>query len=77
MHTSEAKRIIKAELVNRGLPFSKVSAKTVSFSDLARGESVFVSVKDWDYRRLESAEQSRTIWAELKALAHANGFCLE
>lgn len=63
-----AKKIIKAALEERGLSFEKLTARTASFSDLARGNCVFVKIHGWK-------PDSR--WNELKELAKDNGFCLE
>jgi hypothetical protein len=68
MTPSEAKRIIKSELEKRGLPFTRLSAKTIGFSDLAGGECIFVHVHGW---------QPNPIWGELETLAQQNGFRIE
>jgi hypothetical protein len=65
MTTKAAKAIIMRALVERGL-FGRLSARTVSFADLARDQCVFVAVKDW--RGSDDDE------AALRATARANGF---
>lgn len=44
MTIHEAKADAKARLQARGIPFAKLSAKTVSFADLARANPIFVTV---------------------------------
>lgn len=68
MTPNEAKKIIKAELERRTLPFTKLTAKTIGFQDLARGECIFVKIHGW---------QPNGQWSELKATAKQNGFCIE
>lgn len=41
---SSAKKAVKESLGRNGITFSKLSAKTVSFEDLARGSRIFVTV---------------------------------
>jgi len=69
MTTNEAKAIIKRELVARNLPFTKLTAKTVDFTDLARARVVFVKIHGWD--------QSSPVWDELKKIAVQNGFRIQ
>ena len=64
----KAKKIIAKALDGRGLKYTKLTAKMVSFQDLARGESIFVKIWGW---------QPNPAWDELKALARYNGFCIE
>jgi len=68
MTRSEAKGIIKTELEKRNLPFTRLTARTVDFSDLERSAGIFVRVHGW---------QPNSQWNELKSVAKANGFCLE
>ncbi len=65
---SQAKKIIKFELDRRELPYTKLTAKTISFSDLARADCIFVKIHGW---------QPNPIWDELKATAIARGFRIE
>jgi hypothetical protein len=44
MTINEAKKIIKTELENRMVPYYKVTARTVNFSDLARHSTIFVQI---------------------------------
>ena len=62
-----AKKIIKQELERLKVPHTKLSAKTVSFADLARADCVFVKIHGW---KPESAPH----WDALDALAKKNGF---
>ena len=47
MNAREASATVKAELTRRGLAFSKVTARTVSFVDLAREDGVVVKIHGW------------------------------
>ena len=68
MTTNQAKKIIKAELDKRNLPYTKLTAKTVHFSDLARCSYIFVKIHDW---------KPSPAWRELEQVACDNGFCIE
>lgn len=65
----EASKLIKRELQAQGIPFTSVSAKTVSFSDLARGERIYVTVKGW-----ENGYESPSRYAFIAGIAQKNGF---
>ena len=45
MTTHEAKRLVKAKLDELGATYTKVSAQSVDFSDLARDMACIVTVK--------------------------------
>jgi hypothetical protein len=60
-----AKKLVQTWLEERGLPFTKLTAKTVNFVDLARTECVFVTVEGW------RADPKN---GEVENLAKANGF---
>lgn len=45
--THQAKKIIKEVLDREGLPYTKLTGKTVDFTDLARSRCVFVLVHGW------------------------------
>jgi hypothetical protein len=47
MDTRQAKKIIKDELDRKKIVYKKLTAKTVSFSDLSRDEMVFVTIHGW------------------------------
>ena len=68
MTTNDAKKIVADKLNAMGLPEHKLTAKTVDFSDLARGEKVFVKVHGW---------KPCAKWDELKEAAKASGFMVE
>lgn len=68
MTVNEAKWLIKAELERRKLPYTKLTARTIDFTDLARASCVFVKVHGW---------VPNPQWTELKAIAVANGFRIE
>lgn len=63
-----AKKIIKAALEERGLPFEKLTARTVDFTDLAGAKCVFVKIHGWN---------PDPRWEELKAVARMHGFRLQ
>lgn len=63
-----AKKLIKAELDRLSLPYTKLSAKTVSFVDLARDSRLVVRVHGW---------QPRPEWEHLRSTARVNGFLVE
>lgn len=48
MTASEAKAATKKELDNMGVAFTKLTAKTLSFTDLARGSAVMVTIHGID-----------------------------
>lgn len=60
---------IRVALKGRALPFTKVRARTVSFSDLARASKVFVTVEGW--------RADRSMADELRAIGKANGFIVD
>ena len=68
MTTGEAKQIIAEKLVDLDLPSYRLTAHTVGFSDLMRGDCIFVEIHGW---------KPDPLWADLKAAAHKNDFCLE
>jgi len=65
MTAAKAKKLLKAELDKRGLPYTKLTAKNVGFSDLARDECVFVTVHGW---------QPNPAASELEKLAKRDGY---
>jgi hypothetical protein len=68
MKTSEAKRIIANGLaVLHHQPY-KLTAKTISFQDLARADCIFVKIHGW----MPSPD-----WSALDNLARGNGFRIE
>ena len=44
MNTYEAKADAKSRLAGRHIPFAKITARTVSFEDLARANPIFVTI---------------------------------
>lgn len=68
MNTRQAKKLVRQWLEERGLPYDKLTAKDVSFSDLARASEVFVRIHGWE---------PNPAWTELKNLARENGFYVE
>ncbi len=65
---NQAKKLIKQELEAKCLPFTKLTARTVGFSDLARAAVVFVTVHGW---------KPNPQWDNLKAVAKKHDFCLD
>ena len=63
-----AKAIIRAELERQGLIYTKLTARTVDFTDLARAKCVFVKIHGW---------QPNPVWDDLQALAVRHGFRIE
>lgn len=72
MTAREASKIIKQELEAQKIPFSSVSAKNVSFSDLGRGERIFVTVKGW-----QQGYASPARYALIAGIAKQNGFSVD
>lgn len=62
------KKIIAAELQQLGLPYTKLTARTVSFLDLARDSRVFVKIHGW---------QPNPALSGVEALAKQRGFRVE
>jgi len=68
MTTNEAKKIIMDHMVKHGIHFDKLTAKTVGFSDLARGRMIFVKIHGW---------RPCPALLGIKDLAKENGFRVE
>ena len=68
MNKEQAKKLIANKLTELGLPAYKLSAKTINFMDLARGECIFVKMHAW---------QPNSLWEQLDSVARANGFRIE
>lgn len=66
--THEAKKIIKAELERRKIPYTKLTARTINFQDLARVNCIFVKIHGW---------QANPVYEELSKVAVENGFRIE
>lgn len=60
-----AKKIVRAFLEEHRLPFEKLTARTIDFTDLARAKCVFVTVHGWT---------PNPIAEDLTHLAVNNGF---
>jgi hypothetical protein len=67
-----AKRVIQTALANHGL-MPKLSARTISFADLARDSMIFVRIHWPQFEPLGNP----SCYAELRALAVSNGFRIE
>ena len=72
MTSREASKLIKQTCIEQKIPFAKVSAQTVSFSDLARGDRVFVTVFGWIQN-----DDSASRYALLHNIARINGFSVD
>jgi hypothetical protein len=68
MTPNAAKKIIRAELEARKLPYTKLTARSIGFVDLARGNCIFVSIHGW---------QPNPAWDELQNVARSKGFRIE
>ena len=44
----KAKKLLAAELTAKGLPFTKLTARHVDFTDLARAMPLFVTIHGWE-----------------------------
>lgn len=63
--THAAKKVVQAFLDEHKLTYTKLSARTIDFTDLMRAKCVFVTVFGW---------QVSPKGADLERLAVANGF---
>lgn len=60
-----AKQIIRGKLDELGVPFTKLTAKWVNFSDLARVRCMFVKIHGW---------KPNPAWRDIETFAADNGF---
>ena len=67
MTTPQAKKLVKALLDEKGIPYDKLQARTVGFADLARDEKLFVTIKGWDVAFAQHVDS-------LKQIGRDNGF---
>ena len=65
---TQAKRHLKGLLDKHGVSYKKLTAKTVGFSDLARGEGVFVKIHGW---------KPNPLAADLKKEAKKAGYIID
>ena len=68
MTSNEAKKIITKKLIDLNLPAYKLTAKTVDFSDLARGSKLFVKIHGW---------KPSPLWDDLQKTAKESGFLIQ
>ena len=68
LKAAKAKQIMREALAARGLPDYRLTARTVYFTDLARGSGLFVKIHGW---------QPNPWWDELRAIAVEAGFRIE
>jgi hypothetical protein len=72
MTAREASRLTKQVCVDLNIPHTKISAKTIGFSDLGRGERVFVTVHGW-----ERGYEAPARYALLADVAKKHGFSVD
>lgn len=65
---NKAKQLIKNELDRLNVSYTKLTARTVDFTDLTRDKSLFVKIHGW---------KPNLVWANLKKIAKDNGFFIE
>jgi hypothetical protein len=75
MTPAQAKTIAAKALTDYGFKFEKLTAKTVSFSDLARGAAIFVTVTGLS-SELGSYERPAH-WAMVKDAVKTAGFFID
>ena len=68
MEKNTAKTIVKNFLIENGIEFSKLTAKEVGFSDLARSSKIFVKIHGW---------KPNPKLDELDVIAKKNNFIVE
>ncbi|GIU69842.1 MAG: hypothetical protein KatS3mg002_1078 [Candidatus Woesearchaeota archaeon] len=68
MDTKQAKKLLKDYLDTHHIPYTSLTAKTVNFTDLARGESVFVTIHGFTPNPIAN---------EIRSFAKDNNFCVE
>jgi len=68
MNTKEAKKLLKDYLDTHHIPYTSLTAKTVNFTDLARGKGVFVTIKGFS---------PNPVAREIKDFARQNNFCVD
>jgi hypothetical protein len=68
MTTNEAKKIITEHLKKNSITFTKLTARTVDFTDLARDKKIFVKIHGW---------KPCPALIGIKNLAKEHGFCVE
>lgn len=73
MTTHQAKKLLKGYLDANGLGYTKLTARTISFSDLARASCIFVKIHGY----VASKPGISTDWADMKRFAVGNGFRIE
>ena len=64
----KARKLLIDFMTEEGLPFTKLTARTISFQDLARARRIFVKVYGW----IPSPD-----WAKVREFAVAHGFSVE
>lgn len=67
MTANEAKKLMKEFLAAEGVEYDKLTAKTVSFTDLCRAECIFVKIHSINWQTVGNFET-------VTHFAKANGF---
>jgi hypothetical protein len=68
MTPAQAKKIVADALKCRGVSYTKLTARTVSFMDLGRGSRLFVKIHGW---------QPSPVWGDVEIIARNAGFSIE
>lgn len=68
MTPNRAKALLKSELDRLGLPYTKLTAKTVNFLDLARADAILVRIVGW---------QPNPCFDDIKKFGKEHGFIVE
>ena len=63
-----AKKLLCGELDRLQLPYTRLTARTIDFTDLARARRVFVCVHGW---------KPSPAFDDLRLFARPHGFCVE
>lgn len=65
---NKAKSIVKKALDERGFPYTRLTARTIGFSDLARDTKMFVTIHGW---------VGNPRFEEIRSIARQNGFIVD
>ena len=68
MKINEAKFIVRGFLAARKIPYTRITARTIGFADLARTSCIFVTIHGW---------KPAPIATELDEMAKVKGFCVD
>ena len=68
MTANDAKELLKAELVEKNLPYTKLTARRGRFADPAHASCIYVRIHGWE---------PHPAWDHLQQFAFQNGFSIE